>query len=74
MDINEKALTLIERAISGLAGAEPAHHTTHSSIAYTTVSVSHELKAISGADFIHYCERIRLIDARFLGIDTRASA
>lgn len=70
-----RAVGLIDTAISTLAKSKPDMHLVYSSAAYTAVSVSHELKAINGDEFKHYCERIRLIDARFMGMaEQRVSA
>lgn len=63
-----KAVGLIDTAIKTLANSKPEMHLVHSSAAHTAVSVSHELKAINGTEYLHYCERIRTIDARFMGI------
>lgn len=70
-----KAVVLIDTAINTLAKSKPDMHLIYSSAAYTAVSVSHELKAITGDEFKRYCERISLIDARFMGMtDKRVSA
>jgi len=61
-----KAVALIDTAISTLATGHAEMHLVYSN-AYTAVNVSHELQAITGDEFRRYCERIRDIDARFMG-------
>lgn len=62
-----KAVALIDTAINTLATGHPEMHLVYSNAAYTAVNVSHELQAITGDEFKRYCERIRDIDARFMG-------
>lgn len=62
-----KAVALIDTAISTLATGHAEMHLVYSNAAYTAVNVSHELQAITGDEFRRYCERIRDIDARFMG-------
>lgn len=66
-----KAVGLIDTAITTLAASRPDMHLIYSNAAYTAVNVSHELKAINGEEFKRYCERIRLIDARFMGMSAQ---
>jgi hypothetical protein len=70
-----KAVALIDTAISTLATGHAEMHLVYSNAAYTAVNVSHELQAITGDEFKRYCERIRDIDALFMGAsDARDSA
>lgn len=69
MNTHDKAVCLIDTAIKTLAAAKPDLHLVYSNAAYTAANVSHELRAIDTAEFKQYCERIRHIDARFLGLD-----
>jgi hypothetical protein len=70
-----RAVALINTAINTLANGHAEMHLVYSNAAYTAVNVSHELQAITGEEFKRYCERIRDIDARFMGTsDARDSA
>lgn len=74
MSQHDTAVKIIERAINSLETARPETHLIYSSTSHAAVTLAHELKVIDGKEYLRYCERIRAIDARFMGIDLRATA
>ena len=69
-----KAVALIDTAITTLATGHADMHLVYSNAAYTAANVSHELQAITGDEFKRYCERIRDIDARFMGASQKGDS
>lgn len=69
-----KAVALIDTAITTLATGHAEMHLVYSNAAYTAVNVSHKLSAITGDEFKRYCDRIRDIDARFMGTSDKGGS
>jgi hypothetical protein len=68
MNTHEKATDFIEAALKLATNTPGERYLVMSSAAYTAISLAHTLKAIDGAEYLNYCERLRQIDARWLAL------